>query len=118
MKQTILSIKYEDRKSLAHIMWRVRVLTHTTHIQVLEFIKENQPCMVRDIHHGLQMEQSICSLNLQKLRQADLVIHKKRGRIVYYEVDAKKIEALINRLFDILKSESLIHKAAKELEEL
>ena len=73
-------------------------LAEPTRIQILELLKENE-CCVQDMILALHVKQSYLSFHLKTLKQAGLVNAHKRGRRVYYSLNANqfgKLEAYLS----------------------
>ncbi len=69
----------------------LRALSHKLRIRLLNFIHQNGPVSVYEIFTTLNYEQSITSQNLRILREADLVITQREGKVIYYLPNNKRL---------------------------
>ena len=67
-----------------------KVLGDSTRIRIINALANRELC-VCDISEILDMSQSAISHQLRKLRDLDLVKHRKEGRNVYYSVNDNHI---------------------------
>src|SRR5688572_26567278 len=89
-------ISKEEHAALEKAKAKIRALNHPLRQKMLALIKQNKNRMpVTPIYKTLKIEQSIASLSLQILRNAKLVTTKKEGKFVYYSVDDKAINKLL-----------------------
>jgi ArsR family transcriptional regulator len=87
----------EDRsKNLADFF---KVFGEPTRIKILNALSLNEMC-VCDIAYLLEMQQSAVSHQLRVLRGARLVKYRKEGKSVYYSLDDKHVENIINQGLD------------------
>lgn len=85
-----------------------RVLGDSTRIGILYVLKNSEMC-VCDISAVLKMTHSAVSHQLRILKQARLVRYRKEGKVVYYTLDDKHIDAILdvgeNHLNEDIKEE-------------
>jgi len=72
-----------------------RVLGDSTRIGILNVLKYSEMC-VCDISAVLKMTHSAVSHQLRILKQARLVRYRKEGKVVYYALDDKHIDELLD----------------------
>lgn len=65
----------------------LRAITHPLRISMLNFIHENEPVQVQNIHSGLNLDQSITSQHLKILRDSGLVTTDREGKFIYYQIN-------------------------------
>ena len=70
----------------------LRAMAHPLRIKIMSFIGENKQINVNKIYKSLRMEQSIASQHLRVLRDAEVVIAERKGKFIYYSLNARKIE--------------------------
>lgn len=68
-------------------------LAEPTRIQILELLK-TKDCCVQDMVTALGVNQSHISFHLKILKSAGLVTSQKKGRYVYYQLNAEQIGLL------------------------
>lgn len=73
-----------------------KALADPTRAKILFALAKEELC-VCDISHILKMSDSAVSHQLRVLRNTRLVRHRKEGRIVYYSLDDKHIELLLEQ---------------------
>jgi DNA-binding transcriptional ArsR family regulator len=88
MRETQVSINQEKLNQAASIL---RALAHPLRMRLLEFIDANKTVHVNKIYNTLNLEQSITSQHLRILRQDDLVLTRREGKFIYYQVNHQKI---------------------------
>jgi DNA-binding transcriptional ArsR family regulator len=72
-----------------------RVLGDSTRIGILNVLKNSEMC-VCDISAVLKMTHSAVSHQLRILKQARLVKNRKEGKAVYYALDDKHIDEILD----------------------
>ena len=92
-----------ERKVLDESTSLLRAITHPTRIALLNFIIENQPVKVFEIHTTLNLDQSITSQHLRILRESGIVQTTRRGKFIYYNVESVKLYHAGNAILNIDK---------------
>lgn len=72
-----------------------RAIYHPVRLRILEFIGQEGPVNVTQIYMNLNMEQSITSQHLTILREAGFVIPERRGKNIFYTVNAERLEQVL-----------------------
>lgn len=70
----------------------LRAISHPLRLTIMTFIDEHKVVNVNKIYNTLKIEQSITSQHLQILRNADIVIAKREGKLMLYSLNYEKIE--------------------------
>ena len=80
----------------------LKIISDFTRLKILYTIKDEQLC-VCDIAHILGLTKSAASHQLKLLRNNNLVINNKKGRLVYYQINPniKNIFNLINKIGEL-----------------
>ena len=73
----------------------LKVFGDPTRVRVLLLLRNRELC-VHDICAVLDMRQATISHQLKILRQARLVRYRKEGKMVFYTINDKHIDALLN----------------------
>jgi DNA-binding transcriptional ArsR family regulator len=71
-----------------------RAANHKVRQQILGLIHKNRRLTVTEIYHKLRIEQSKTSTYLAILRKANLVIARREGQKVFYEINYKNLSLL------------------------
>ena len=79
---------------LDEISGHLRALTHLLRLQILDYIDKNPSTSVNNIYNSLGLEQSITSQHLRILRNSELVIAKREGKQILYNINYKWVEKL------------------------
>lgn len=82
----------EEIKDLADFL---KVFGDPTRIRILFLLKDRELC-VHDICAVLRMQQATISHQLKLLRQARLVRYRKEGKMVFYTLNDKHIDAILH----------------------
>ncbi len=64
----------------------IAYISHPLRLRILEFLDVNGPSSVSAISCGVGAEQVIVSQHLRKMRDAKLVLTKRHGVFIYYEI--------------------------------
>jgi DNA-binding transcriptional ArsR family regulator len=72
----------------------LKAIAHPLRLQIMEFIHENEEVNVNKIYNTLHLEQSITSQHLKIMRNAGIVISRKKERFVYYAIDYALLRGL------------------------
>jgi DNA-binding transcriptional ArsR family regulator len=84
-----MQINIKDTKKAIQIL---KAINHPVRQRILDFIKSKGETIVGDIYTNLNLEQSVTSLHLKKLRDAKFIISKKQGRERVYSINEDEIE--------------------------
>lgn len=76
----------------------LRALAHPLRIQLTNYIFENQPVKVFDIHKNLQLDQSTTSQHLKILRDNNIVNTRRDGKNIFYSVERERISYFIKQI--------------------
>ena len=72
----------------------LKVFGDPTRIRILSLLRDRELC-VHDICSVLDMQQTAISHQLKLLRQARLVRYRKEGKMVFYTISDKHIDAIL-----------------------
>lgn len=72
----------------------LRAINHKLRQQILKHIDENGKITVTELYIALRLEQSVASQHLAILRKAGFVKTSRKGKFIYYSVNANRIEEL------------------------
>ena len=64
-----------------------RAAYHPLRTQIVDFLRKNPQFNVTKIYLALKLEQSVVSQHLAILRKSRLVVSKRSGKFIHYEVN-------------------------------
>lgn len=76
----------------------LRVVSHPLRLQLMEFIDKHGEINVNRIYNTLGLEQSITSQHLRMLRDQEMVVTRKDGKKIYYQLNDKRLKQIFNAL--------------------
>ncbi len=76
----------------------LKAIAHPLRLQILNFIHQEREVNVNKIYNALKLEQSITSQHLKIMREAGVVICRKKERFVYYAIEYAKVNGLAGML--------------------
>jgi ArsR family transcriptional regulator len=79
-------------------------LAHPSRLEILELLRDGERCVCH-IQAVLDQRQAYVSQHLNILRQAGLVINRKEGKRVYYQISDPNILDVIDSLKIFLRSQ-------------
>lgn len=87
----------------------LKLLADQSRSEIIKLLKTGEVC-VCDLAERLDLEQSLLSHHLKKLKQANLVIERKVGRWVHYSLNKTTFENLENQYKNVFGSEGILEK--------
>lgn len=78
-------------------------LAHANRIRILEFLKNGEKCN-SEIYPALNMEQSNLSRHLRILLDNDVIMTRKEGLRVYYQIVDKSIFNILDMATEIVRN--------------
>lgn len=91
--------KSSESKRMDSLSALLRVVSEESRLKLLCILKNGSHCVCELTKH-VNLSQSLISHHLKDLKQAGIVIDKKKGLYVYYSL-TKKGEKIINSLFTL-----------------
>jgi ArsR family transcriptional regulator, virulence genes transcriptional regulator len=88
-----LSVDYHVIKKASLIF---RALNHVLRQHIIDLIFESGKITVTEIYIKLRLEQSVASQHLAILRRAGIVFTERKGKLIYYSVNADRLFAIDN----------------------
>ncbi len=92
-----------DMDKLRKAVLVLRALNHDLRRRIIDLLYAEGHLTVTDIFVALRIEQSVASQHLAVLRKADIVVPKRDGKFIFYEVAPKRlleIKKVITNLSD------------------
>jgi DNA-binding transcriptional ArsR family regulator len=80
----------------------IRAISNSVRQQIIAFVDKNPDSQVNQIYSGLRMEQSITSQHLRILREAGVVVTRREGRFVLYNINRARVEQVASAIDVIL----------------
>jgi DNA-binding transcriptional ArsR family regulator len=75
-----------------------RAVNHTFRQSLIDLLSESGSQTVTNLMIKTRVEQSVMSQHLAVLRKQDIVITKRKGREIFYSLNAEKLEKLNNAI--------------------
>lgn len=83
----------------------LKVIAHPARLKILLLLSDKGPRNVSSLQDELQLEQSLLSHHLIKLKDKGVLICQRRGKEMHYEVDNVLLEKLIHLLSERIDQE-------------
>lgn len=83
---------------------KISALNHPIRSKILALIEQKVTVNVTEIYKSLKLEQSVTSQHLRTLREANLVLSKRRGKEIIYSINKEniaKLQSLANEIVAI-----------------
>lgn len=78
----------------------LRSLSHETRLLILCLLTERE-MSVSEIEEIVQLPQATVSQQLARLRQDNLVVTRREGRLIYYKIADKDVNNIIESLYEL-----------------
>jgi DNA-binding transcriptional ArsR family regulator len=88
---------FSQAKAAADLL---KALSHETRLLILCLLSERE-MSVSEIEEVVQLPQSNVSQQLARLRQDKLVVARREGRVIYYQIANNDVETVVSSLYDI-----------------
>jgi len=75
---------------------KMKLMSHPTAIDILDYITKHPKTSVTPIYKNLDIEQSVCSTFLGKLRKAAFIDPTRDGKKIRYEVKHDEIDKCLS----------------------
>ena len=85
----------QDPESVLLLSEFFKVLGEPTRLKILQALQISEMC-VCDLAFLLETSQSAISHQLRVLRQANMVTHRKEGKVVYYSLHDELVKSMID----------------------
>lgn len=80
---------------------QLKVLSDENRLNILSLLGNEELCVCH-IYESLGLPQNLVSHHLRVLRKAGLVIARKKGKWIFYKVDASKLENISSQIRGLL----------------
>ena len=94
-----ISKRYSAQK-LEAVAAVLRAISHPVRLEIIEYLEQSEPATVTDILSHVQVEQSVLSHHLTKLKDKGILASYRRGRNIMYSLELKQI----TKIFDCMES--------------
>ena len=99
-KAKVISINDEKLQVSSNVL---RAMAHPLRLRIMEFIDQHDIINVNKIYNTLKLEQSITSQHLRILRLAGLVITKRDGKFIHYQLDYDRLSDAMTAIDSFLE---------------
>lgn len=94
-------------ENLSKSLELLRAVAHPIRLSIVDLLDEEQQLNVNRIYAQLGMEQSITSQHLKVLRDAEVVITKREGKMIFYTLNYNRLNSISIGVasFDLISKE-------------
>ncbi len=89
-----------DARTLQKIADLLKVISHPVRLQIIELLEERGPICVGDIKSHLNIEQSLLSHHINKMKDKGILKSYRDGRNIYYSLSLWQI----TKIFDCMEN--------------
>lgn len=82
----------------------LKVLAHPIRLAIVELLLEKGKLSVSDIFEIINIEQSVASYHLKNLRMVNIVISKRAGTKIFYEIAHDEVGQIFSSVKDFSQS--------------
>ena len=96
IKRSKRNIEPAKLEKMADLM---KAISHPVRLEVLELLEEKEPQSVAEILNQIEVEQSLLSHHLTKMKDKGVLISYRKGKNIYYQLAIKGI----TKIFDCME---------------
>ncbi len=99
MKTTLRNLSLEKLNWVAKTL---KIISHPVRLEILEVLEADEPICVSDIQERIEanVEQSMLSHHLAKMRDNGILSTKKQGKNIFYSIAERRVL----KIFDCMES--------------
>ena len=82
----------------------LRAINHPLRKRILQFLEEKQQASVTEIYCAFGLEQSVASQHLKILRESNIVVTERKGRVILYKANynhLSKLEKIVSEFISV-----------------
>jgi len=79
-------------------------LGNEVRLKIVEMLLKNRGMFCSEIVNELHLSQPTISHHLKELRRANIIVYKKEGTLIYYEVNKDYLSDVLGRFLKMLNS--------------
>lgn len=83
-------------KELERVAFILKAVAHPIRIQIIDLLHQAEKLSVTEIYESLQVEQSLTSHHLSKMKDKGVLRCERSGKHIYYSLTDKKITNIID----------------------
>jgi ArsR family transcriptional regulator len=87
----------------------LKLLSEESKLRIMLLLAKDGPCTVTEISETLQITQPTVSHHLSLLRNADVVVTKREGKNIFYDINEPLWREMGKQFFDYLQKGDDIH---------
>jgi ArsR family transcriptional regulator len=91
-----------DEEDLA-LVEAFNALGNEIRLEIVKMLVKNEGLFCSDIVSQLHLSQPAISHHLKELRRAKIVVYRKEGSLVFYEVNKEYLLSILDKFTDMLK---------------
>ncbi len=97
MELVVRSFDSEKIEKVAEIL---KAIAHPARLQIIGLLEQNSPQSVSDILENINIEASVLSHHLIKMKDKGLLSSRREGRNIFYKLKVKEI----TKIFDCMEA--------------
>ncbi len=94
-----------DNIAIKKVAMTIRAINHKVRQRIIKLLKEHEQMSITDIYTNLSLDQFEVSQHLAILRRADIVVTKRDGKFIKYNLNYALIAAIVNFISHMDNSE-------------
>ncbi len=79
-------------------------LGNEVRLKIVEMLLKNDGMFCSEIVNELHLTQPTISHHLKELKRANIIVYRKEGTLIYYEVNKNYLSEIFGKFLDLLKS--------------
>lgn len=96
MTDTKQSSNEETVEKINQIAYILKGIGHTVRLQIIQLLESGKPLSVGDIQATLNIEQTVLSHHLSKMRDMGLLVAERDGKRIFYKLKDEQISQIID----------------------
>ncbi len=85
-----------DAERINQIAYILKGIGHSVRLQIISQLKDGAECSVGEIQQNLEVEQTVLSHHLAKMRDLGLLTNRREGKSIYYRLKDQQIAQIIS----------------------
>lgn len=86
---------YQDQEKLQRVAKVMRTISHPVRLLIVELLLKNKRLPVKSIYEAVDISQSNASQHLKLMEQVGILLNRREGAMVYYEVASPGMKQLL-----------------------
>ncbi|MFK7924521.1 MAG: ArsR/SmtB family transcription factor [Bacteroidia bacterium] len=95
---------YQDQVKLQRVAKVMRTISHPVRLLIVELLLKNKCLPVKSIYEAIEISQSNASQHLKLMEQVGILLNRREGTMVYYEVASPGMTKLLKAAWQCASS--------------